>query len=918
MPQEGAKTVAVPATALESVKALIDRRRRVRIWWGGDDAWSDAADPQPPVGLAFSGGGIRSATFCLGLIQGLAQSPRDALSKIDVLSTVSGGGYAGVFLRSLFVPASRRGIKAQPVLADDAVIEAIAEQYAFARAALASAPNQQELSFQAHNQGKPRTVRNPMWWLREHSRYLAPNGPTDFSFAIAYLARNWLAMVYLFVLACTAVATVTVAVEAGLLGLLGWVRGGPVGPLPASPLFGLALIPIVQIVALVIGYWGTQAMSANEPSAAKQHHNLNQTLGRVAVATAAAAVVLLVALIGVAWWYAEPLGQAVTRHVGRFLTGAVVLGIVAASLGAATDRYHADQLKTQGTMLTAELRARLTNRLARANLLLGLIVGAGLIDSLAAMLNRLVEGGVSRTLLAGMLPVFAFLIKKLPDWFGGTGKSAIKSLVKRFATTTALVFGLVLYGLLAVAATALVHHAAWSDTIWTDQANWPRLIVLLALAWLLAIVSGKAEGFINLSSLHTLYSARLTRAYLGAGNIERLALPDVREDEHPVRGGHVRTRDPVPVNENHAGDYIQPRVYGELDLPAPIHIINVTINETLDLRSQIVARDRKGDIMSLEPGGVRIGRQLADWRRLTNDPPDPDRSHAENVSLGQWIAISGAAASSAMGRMTSLGFALAFTFANVRLGYWWWAPRMCEDVPQTLGFKGWVAQNFATFVYLANEMTCRYSRGYDRKYLTDGGHYENSGAYPLIRRRVPFIIVSDNGADPDYAFEDLQTLVRQTRIDLGGETMILEGVELADQLAILGVVDASVFVDPAADPDWRASMIDARSRPFILLLRVTLGDDVLHLLWIKPRLLPGMPADVAGYAATMPPFPQQPTGDQFFDEAQWESYRRLGEEAMRRLLAACPRLLADPVPVGGRAGATSKGDQARRAPAVRR
>ena len=45
------------------------------------------------VGLAFSGGGIRSATFNLGILQGLAR--RGLLRSIDYLSTVSGGGYIG-------------------------------------------------------------------------------------------------------------------------------------------------------------------------------------------------------------------------------------------------------------------------------------------------------------------------------------------------------------------------------------------------------------------------------------------------------------------------------------------------------------------------------------------------------------------------------------------------------------------------------------------------------------------------------------------------------------------------------------------------------------------------------------------------------------------------------------------------------
>jgi predicted acylesterase/phospholipase RssA len=48
------------------------------------------------VGLAFSGGGIRSATFNLGVLQALARF--EVLSKFHYLSTVSGGGYIGSWL----------------------------------------------------------------------------------------------------------------------------------------------------------------------------------------------------------------------------------------------------------------------------------------------------------------------------------------------------------------------------------------------------------------------------------------------------------------------------------------------------------------------------------------------------------------------------------------------------------------------------------------------------------------------------------------------------------------------------------------------------------------------------------------------------------------------------------------------------
>jgi hypothetical protein len=51
------------------------------------------------IGLAFSGGGIRSATFNLGILQALAK--QNMLPQFDYLSTVSGGGYIGSWFSAL-------------------------------------------------------------------------------------------------------------------------------------------------------------------------------------------------------------------------------------------------------------------------------------------------------------------------------------------------------------------------------------------------------------------------------------------------------------------------------------------------------------------------------------------------------------------------------------------------------------------------------------------------------------------------------------------------------------------------------------------------------------------------------------------------------------------------------------------------
>ncbi|MGH7232224.1 MAG: patatin-like phospholipase family protein, partial [Nitrospiraceae bacterium] len=55
-------------------------------------------EKQQPAALCVSGGGIRSATFGLGVLQGLAR--RGLLDQFHYLSTVSGGGYVGSWLTS--------------------------------------------------------------------------------------------------------------------------------------------------------------------------------------------------------------------------------------------------------------------------------------------------------------------------------------------------------------------------------------------------------------------------------------------------------------------------------------------------------------------------------------------------------------------------------------------------------------------------------------------------------------------------------------------------------------------------------------------------------------------------------------------------------------------------------------------------
>jgi len=126
-----------------------------------------------PVGIALSGGGIRSATFCLGIFQGLAK--QDLLSKIDYMSTVSGGGYFGSFYGRLFTRAQ---------VAD--ITDIGNTLTACSASDVQDSPPDQSKSDQS------KFPRGKVFrWLRDNGRYLAPRGGGGILLDSAVMMRNW-------------------------------------------------------------------------------------------------------------------------------------------------------------------------------------------------------------------------------------------------------------------------------------------------------------------------------------------------------------------------------------------------------------------------------------------------------------------------------------------------------------------------------------------------------------------------------------------------------------------------------------------------------------------------------------------------------------------------------------------------------
>jgi hypothetical protein len=117
-----------------------------------------------------------------------------------------------------------------------------------------------------------------------------------------------------------------------------------------------------------------------------------------------------------------------------------------------------------------------------------------------------------------------------------------------------------------------------------------------------------------------------------------------------------------------------------------------------------------------------------------------------------------------LGAGTRGGLAALLAFAGVRLA--------TVDGRETLGAG---ASGGGQTIGLLREVWADFKADPDKDwFLSDGGHFENTGVHALLAEKTEFIVVADCGADPDYRFGDLENLVRKARIDFGAEIVFLK------------------------------------------------------------------------------------------------------------------------------------------------
>jgi Patatin-like phospholipase len=805
--------------------------------------------PRNLIGLAFSGGGIRSATFNLGVLQGLQEF--DLLRSIDYLSTVSGGGFIGSWLMA-------------------------------------------NVRRTAHWLGRLTEWDESIAHLRRYSRYLAPaNGILSADTWTMWF--SWLRNA--FFIQITGVACLT-ALFAGALTLhkvflaaaglpssllgpapallsaamailvtwtiffsLRWTRGTKripalsarsvrwLGVMPTwigsfimgSLLWGEAVrrVPSLRTVANAMDYstilagawrpwWYVLVLTwlglAGLALVTTSRHRWN-AVWIAALSTAA----LYLELCGIMWlflrwasfqvqfsWYAFVFGPAFVLAANS-LSAVLFIGLCG--------RNSSEWIREWWTRFGSWLAMFGTVFLAIG---VAAVFGPWWILLLFKMhwaAGSAVTGWVG-TVASGLLA------GKSSRTSGTDGTSPKLELLAKAAG-----FLFIAGAMLAVATLlyVLLVNIGTDDVISSDS-YWPTLqcIHILTMAEALGVTVFLGALFswyfeINIFGLNHFYRNRLVRCYLGA---TRWA-PGFRKPQ-PFTGFD---RD---------DDLSLSKLRG--DFRGPFPILNCSLN--LGGSSDLALHTRHSASFSLTP--FRCG---SDRPRIGYAPTrDGENAFAGGVMLGQAVAVSGAAASPNQGYNTSPLVAFLLTMFNVRLGWWfpnpgrlWWGSR---------GLR-------SSLLYLVEELFGIADETRAFVNVSDGGHFENLGIYELVRRRCRVIIASDAECDDQLRFGSLGNVVRICETDFGAK---------------IEIDVSSIRPQP-----------NGYSLAHCTVGKITYSNGSIGwLIYLKASVTSDEDVGVAQYRSIHPNFPHETTADQFFTEDQFESYRRLGQHIVRHAMRGIP------------------------------
>ena len=856
------------------------------------------------IGLCCSGGGIRSATFNLGVLQGLTEL--GLLRHVDYLSSVSGGGYIhqwfAAWLRRLSRHEDFPDAAETPIGAFERVSDGLLPRHT------------------AQSDREPDQIQ----WLRRYSNYLTPKrgGFTadGWSAAATWLRNTLLNQVAL-------VSGLFLALLLPHLLMPPKTAFTRIDTPPTPAIIGAIVLATIASMVLLVAIAAVIA-SANLSTRftkATSKHLLDdvgvQTYLVIPLFAWALLVVLLQddAVVGenaLATWIFVLIGTAIGTVLGGLLafraevlrafkdinedahhkgTWPIKLRRAGAAVGAVLAAAVGSLIGAAWTLFVPPLTARLVadtvswdlDRLrlivgppiVLLGLMLGVTIFVGLLgrllnDPRREWLSRLAAWGgmysaiwvayVGISLSASAIVAFLIAHTKsagIPSLVSWVGMTAAGVIAGRSGQTTGseispsrvsvpkewlaiigpYVFVLGLLILVGWAANGAFEEASVEGMSGLGLLFSTVLAIMLVFGWRIDV---------NEFSMHAFYRNRLARGYLGASNQMRQPNPFTGMDAEDGK---------VPMASLLAsGGY-----------PGPFPIFCAALN--LSEGDELAWQERKAASFVFTPlytgyetpwsprtasrGHLRFNA-FAETARFAYRP--------KGISVATAAAISGAAVSPNWGYHTNPVTAFLLTLFNARLGWWLLNPRaVAED-----GLTGTRASKRrrrpspspkVAFTELIRELRGKTSDTSKYVYLSDGGHFDNMGLYELVRRRVRFIIVSDAEQDEGGRFEGIAAAIRRCRTDFG--------VEIDLDLRMLDVIDART----------------GQSRRHAVVGRIrypTLRKDG-YIVYMKSSLTGDEPGDVLGYRKAHQAFPHDTTANQWFTESQFESYRRLGLHVAR-------------------------------------
>ena len=766
--------------------------------------WSEGGDEPQGVALALSGGGIRSASFALGVVQALVN--RGCFKAFDYLSTVSGGGYLGTaltWLRKQYGEGFERQLGSG--LKGDRTAEL------------------REGSNEDAAQGKT-------WldYVRLHGNYLKP--PSIGALSLMGVAlRGMLFSLLVYGGATVALLTVLsqwqflpywnempgtghpwfsverwatafaclLGFQVLLYGLATWLTSVRA---PVTVVGALALTVLLEIRARqmwVVGSREEHYWMANWPYAVP-----------LSVAFFLGAALLCVA--GVMWWRENHPGS--TKSVWG-------------------QSWHYRMRTTLQQWLGGTLGALLALLvLWSIPAVYGALFRFGLNHESQAWLPSAV--GALSTAIAGAASIGRVLAKR-----GAASAQAPSS-----ALTTVLEIlaaAAVIYGILILA------FAVQAGAFWFSSA--PFSIGLGVMCGVGALFLGLLCN-VNYVSLGRVYRDRLMEMFMP----NKQAIKETQW-EKATEAESAKVAEFAGVR--------------------PFHLINCNVVMVDAERDSF--RGRGGDSFVFTP--LYSGSSATEWI-------GSQYLGGRGLPLATAMATSGAAANpdagvagSGITRNRLVSFLM--WFFNVRLGYWMGNPRasllgkILASGPPNFWFPG-LWQGLL-------------GRGLSERAafleLTDGGHFDNTALYELLRRRVRVIVLSEAGADPDFKMEDIANAIERARVDFGVHIRFdVPGFEIAairpavkGDLVERGFALATIYypaLSATADPG--APLLASQRKGYLLYMQAT------KIATVARR------ADIDAYARAHAEFPNESTADQFFDEDQLEAYRELGMEIAEQALEA--------------------------------